>query len=112
AALLSTHAAPTSTNDKPTMSAGNRALRPRLVRTRFVRDMLPSAGKMPLREAVLFPAAQHQRFVLGCGGHRGRESLVVPLRVALEVPVARRIDQHAVPDSSAELIDVALLQRR
>src|SRR5262245_4615137 len=74
--------------------------------------MFPTALRRISIEPVFLPALQHQRLVLGRGRDRRREALVVPLRTALEIPVAGGVDQHAIPDAGAELVDVALLKRR
>src|ERR1700730_9244399 len=41
-----------------------------------------------------------------------RKAVVVPARLARVFPRARGVDQHAIPQSGAELFDVAIFQRR
>src|ERR1700681_599593 len=43
---------------------------------------------------------------------RRREAFVVPTRLPRVLPRSRGVDQHAVPQSGAELFDVAIFQRR
>src|SRR5580704_5424332 len=43
---------------------------------------------------------------------RRRKAFVVPARLARVLPRARGVDQHAVPQSGAELFDVAVFQGR
>src|SRR6267143_6531062 len=63
-------------------------------------------------EAVLLPALAHARLVLRCRPHRRRKALTAPLGAALALPVARGVEEHAVPEAGAELRDVAVLERR
>src|SRR5256886_11188678 len=63
-------------------------------------------------EPVLLPALAHARLVLRRRPHRRRETLAAPLRAFFELPVARGVDEHAVPEPGAELRNVAVLQRR
>src|SRR5580693_3346792 len=43
---------------------------------------------------------------------RRRKAFVVPARLPRVFPRPRGVDQHAVPQSSAELFDVAIFERR
>src|SRR5438309_6878188 len=63
-------------------------------------------------EPELLPALAHARLVLRRRPHRRREALAAPLGAALELPVARGVEEHAVPEAGAELRDVAVLERR
>src|SRR4030095_3365650 len=53
-------------------------------------------------EPQLFPAVAHPGLVLGGRAHRRREPLAAPLGTPLELPGARRVDQHAIPQTGAE----------
>src|SRR5580693_533812 len=63
-------------------------------------------------EAVFRPARLDPRRVVGMRLDRRRKALVVPARLPRVFPRARGVDQHAVPQSGAELFDVAVFQRR
>src|SRR5687768_4859123 len=65
-----------------------------------------------LLQSVFFPSLLDQRAVIRVRLHRWREALVVPFLPALEVPVARGVEQYARPRSRAKLLHVALFQRR
>src|SRR5262245_15914798 len=60
-------------------------------------------------EPVLGPARSHPGLVVRVGPHGGREALAAPLRAPRPLPRARGVDQHPVPESGAELRDVAIL---
>src|SRR5580698_672779 len=63
-------------------------------------------------EAVFRPARLDPRRVVGMRLDRRRKALVVPARLPRVFPRPRGVDQHAVPQSGAELFDVAVFQRR
>src|SRR5580704_10483366 len=63
-------------------------------------------------EPVFLPARIDSRRVVGMRLDGRRKALVVPARLARVFPRPRGVDQHAVPQSGAELLDVAIFQRR
>src|SRR3989442_3251674 len=67
---------------------------------------------LQIAQAVLGPALAHARLVLGRRPHGRREALVVPLGSPWEPPRARGVDEHAGPEAGADLVDVAVLERR
>src|SRR5258706_15077084 len=54
-------------------------------------------------DAVLLPARAHLLLELDRQGVDRREAPIAPVRIALELPVARRVDQHAGPLAGAVL---------
>src|SRR5207245_11593258 len=71
----------------------------------IARTSVTFISEVPQPELV--PALAHARLVLGGGPHGGREALVAPLRPPRELPRARAVEEHAVPQAGAELAHVA-----
>src|SRR5437870_7452542 len=63
-------------------------------------------------EPELLPSLAHSRLVVGRRTHGGWEPLAAPFGPALQLPRAGRVDQHAIPESGAELRDVPVFHRR
>src|SRR6202042_2456865 len=68
--------------------------------------------RLQIVEAVFLPARFDPRCVFGVRLDRRREAFVVPARLAWMLPRARGVDQHAVPQAGAELLDVTVFERR
>src|SRR2546430_1463577 len=56
-----------------------------------------------IAKSVFRPALAHPSLVLGGRPHRRRKALATPFRPTRVLPRARRIDEHAIPQSGAEL---------
>src|SRR5262245_51881415 len=65
-----------------------------------------------IAKPIVRPALAHASLVLGSRPHRWRKALATPFRPARILPRARGIDEHAIPQSGAELRDVAVLHGR
>src|SRR5215470_265986 len=67
---------------------------------------------LEIAQAVLGPALAHARLVLAVRAYGGREALAAPLRAPLELPRARAVEEHAVPQPGAQPRHVAVFHRR
>src|SRR5262249_48327130 len=67
---------------------------------------------LEITQALLGPALADARLVLAVRTHGRRKALATPLRAALELPRARAVEEHAVPEPGAQPRHVAVLHGR
>src|SRR5215468_5658570 len=77
-----------------------------------IRSIMVVLSLSEISQSVLVPALAHPRLVLGGRAHGGREALALPFGPPLELPRARRVDEHAVPQAGAEPAHLAVGQGR
>src|SRR5262245_32502236 len=61
-----------------------------------------------IAKPVLRPALAHALLIFQCWTHGRRKALAAPFWPARILPRPGRVDQHAIPQASAELRDVAI----
>src|ERR1700728_4968462 len=79
----------------------------------FQKDHPPTINlDLQIAQAVFGPARLHARRVVSVWLDGRRKTLVAPALLPRMFPVTRGVDQHAIPQSGAELRHVAVFHRR